>query len=145
MKKRIIAVFLAFLLVVSFVPFSAFAEEKGTDEPRSSSYLDMYSAALYSRGVSGKLQLEFEVFATGNMTKVGVYGIFVRNNDGSIHSVIWGSTSNGLLDTNTWFHAGSYTLNLTSGNTYYCSVIVIAKDGNGSDTRTITTQHMTCP
>ena len=79
------------------------------------------------------------------MTKVGVAGIIVRNNDGMIHSIIWGSTSNGLLGTNTWFHIGSYTLNLTSGNTYYCSVIVIAKDANGSDTRTITTQHVTCP
>ncbi len=145
MTKRFIALFLAVVLVFLLMPFSAFAEEEETGEPRASYYLNMYSASLYSRGVTGKLQLAFEVIATGNMTMVGVFGIIVRNNDGTIHSIIWGSTSNGLVATNTWFHIGSYTLNLTSGNTYYCSVIVIAKDANGSDTRTITTQQVTCP
>lgn len=145
MKKRIIAVFLAFVLVIPLVPFSASAEDEVTSEPRASYYLDKYNASLYSKGISGKLQLTFEVIATGYMTQVGVAGIIVRNNDGTIHRIIWGTTSNGLLDTNAWFNIGSYTLNLTSGNTYYCSVIVIAKDANGSDSRTITTQHITCP
>lgn len=145
MKNRIIALFLALILVVSFVPCTVFALGEAPNDAKASSYLDMYGATLYSKGISGKLTLSFQVFATHNMDKVGVWGIIVRNNDGTIHNIIWGTTSNGLLDSNTWFHVGSYTLNLTSGNTYYCTVIVIAEDANGGDTRRITTQHVTCP
>lgn len=145
MNKRLLSVFLAFAMVISFVPFSVFATGDDPGDERSSSYLNMYSAELYATGTSGKLEVEFEVIATGYMDSVGVFGIFVRNNDGSIHSTIWGSTSNGLLDSNTWFHVGEYTLNLTSGNTYYCTVIFIARDANGSDTRKIITSRVVCP
>lgn len=144
MKKRLIAMLLAFIIVASIVPYSVFAQEEPNGE-KASNYLNMYSASLYSKGVTGKLTLTFEVFATDDMDRVGVLEIIVRNNNGTIHSIIWGTTTNGLLDTNTWFHAGSYTLNLTSGNTYYCTVVVIAQDANGGDTRRITTQHVTCP
>lgn len=145
MKKRIVAVLLSFVIVVSFVPFSAFSYEDELNDTKASSYLNMYTASLSSKGITGKLTLAYQVFATHNMDKVGVFGIIVRNNDGTIHNIIWGTTSNGLLNSNTWFHAGSYTLNLTSGNTYYCTVIFVAEDANGGDTRSITTQHVTCP
>lgn len=144
MKKRIVSVLLALAIVVSLVPFSAFANEEEQDN-RASSYLNMYTAALISKGIAGKLTLAFQVVATDDMDTVGVLEIIVRNNNGTIHSIIWGSTTNGLLDSGTWIHAGSYTLNLTSGNTYYCTVVVIAQDANGGDTRRITTQHVTCP
>ena len=144
MKKRVISVLLAFVIVASFLPYSSFADEE-PNNPKASSYLNMYSASLSSKGVTGKLNLAFQVFATHNMSKVGVWGVYVRNSDGSIYQYIWGTTGNGLIATNTWFHAGSYTLNLISGNTYYCSVIVVAEDANGSDTRMITTQTVTCP
>lgn len=145
MKKRLIAMLLALTIVVSFVPHTVFAQEEEPNDTKESSYLNMYSASLYSKGVTGKLTLTFEVFATDDMDRVGVFEIIVRNNNGTVHSIIWGTTTNGLLDTNTWFHAGSHTLNLTSGNTYYCTVVVIARDANGGDTRRITTQHVTCP
>lgn len=145
MKKRILAVLLVFAIVVSFFPFSAYSFEDESNDIKASSYLNMYTASLSSKGISGKLTLTFEVFATHNMDKVGLFGIIVRNNDGTIHKIIWGTTSNGLLATNTFYHLGNYTLNLTSGNTYYCTVIFVAEDANGGDTRSITTQHVTCP
>lgn len=144
MKKRIVSVLLALAIVVSLVPFSAFANEEEQDN-RASSYLNMYTAALISKGIVGKLTLAFQVVATDDMDTVGVLEIIVRNNNGTIHSIILGSTTNGLLDSGTWIHAGSYTLNLTSGNTYYCTVVVIAQDANGGDTRRIITQRVTCP
>lgn len=145
MNKRILSALLAFAMLLSFIPFFAFATEEDSGGDRASSYLNMYGAELYASATSGKLDLVFEVVATGFMDSVGVFGIFVRNNDGTIHSTIWGSTANGLLDTNTWYHAGVYTLNLTSGNTYYCTVIFIASDANGGDTRKITTSRVVCP
>lgn len=145
MNKRVISTFLAFMLLLTIIQFPAFATGDDSNGDRASSYLNMYSAELYASGTSGKLELEFEVVATGFMDSVGVFGIFVRNNDGTIYRTIWGSTANGLLDTNTWYHAGEYTLNLTSGHTYYCTVIVIARDANGSDTRKIITSQVTCP
>ncbi len=145
MIRRITAGLLAFVIMISLIPNSAFAQSNDENDTRASSYLNMYSAALYPKSVSGKVDVAFEVFATGNMERVGVLEIIVRNNDGTIHNIIWGSLSNGLLDTNTWFHAGVYTLNLTSGNTYYCTVVVLARDANGGDTRRITTNHVVCP
>lgn len=145
MNKRVISTLLAIVLLLTFVQFPAFATEENVDSDRASSYLNMYRASLCPSGTSGKLALDFEVVATGYMDSVGVFGIFVRNNDGTIHSTIWGSTANGLLDSNTWMHAGEYTLNLTSGNTYYCTVIVVASDANGGDTRKITTSRVVCP
>ena len=145
MKKQFIAMLLVFAIVISFLPCIVFAHEEETNDSKASSYLNMYSASLSSKGITGKLTLAFQVFATHTMDIVGVWGIIVRNNDGTIHNIIWGTNSNGLLASDEWFHVGSYTLNLTSGNTYYCSVIFIAEDANGGDTRRITTQHVTCP
>lgn len=145
MKKRIIAILLVIAIVGLSVPYSAVAYENDPNDAKASNYLSMYTASLSSKGISGKLTLAYQVFATHDMDEVGIFGIIVRNNDGTIHQIIWGTTSNGLLAANTWYHYGSYTLNLTSGNTYYCTVIFIAGDANGSDTRSIATQHVTCP
>lgn len=145
MKNRVISTFLAFMLLLTIIHFPALAAEDDSGDDRASSYLSMYGAELYTTSTSGKLDLNFQVVATGTMDSVGVMSIIVRNNNGTIHSTIWGSTANGLLDSNTWLHAGDYTLNLTSGNTYYCTVVVIARDANGSDTRKITTSRVVCP
>ncbi len=145
LKKRIVALFLAFTLMVLAVPNTVFAFDEETNDIKASSYLDMYTAALISKGITGKLTLAYQVFATHDMQKVGVWGIYVRNSNGTIQQFIRGTVANGLLTTNTWYHDGSYTLNLTSGNTYYCTVIVVAEDANGGDTRSITTQQVVCP
>lgn len=145
MKQRIVAVMLTFAVIISIVPFAVFADEKDINGEKSSYYLNMYTAALYPKAETGKVDVAFEVIATDDMDYVGVIEIIVRNNNGTIHNIVWGSTTNGLLDTNTWFHVGSYTLNLTSGNTYYCTVVVLARDANGGDTRRITTNHVVCP
>ena len=145
MKKRIAMLFVIITLVISLVPCSVYAFDDVPNNTKASSYLDMYGASLTSKGVSGKLTLTYQVFATHDMVKVGVWGIYVRNNNGTLLQFIRGTTANGLLVSNEWYHIGNYTLNLTSGNTYYCTVIFVAEDANGSDTRSITTQHVVCP
>ena len=143
MKKKIVSILLALILMISSMPVTVSAQEE-EDDPRASSYLNMYSS-LDAFGVTGQLNLAYEVYATDDMVDVGVFCLIVRNSNGTIHQTIWGSTTNGLLVANTWYHLGDYTLNLTSGNTYYCSVYFIAEDANGSDVRKITTQLAVCP
>lgn len=145
MKKKVISTLLAVLLLLSVFPHPVFATEDEAEHERLSDYLNMCFAELYPSGTSGKLDLAFEVVATGNMNSIGVVSITVRNNNGSTHSTIVGSIANGLLDSNTWYHTGEYSLNLTSGNTYYCTVILGASDANGGDSRKITTSHVVCP
>ena len=143
-KKKIIAILLAVTMLMAALPVSVFAAEAEPEETRASDYLNAYSIYL-TTGTIGHLKLVYSVQATGMMTSVGVFSITVRNNDGSIHQIIWGSTSNGLLKANSWYNIGSYTLNLTSGNTYYCTVKIIAKDATGGDTRSVITSRVTCP
>ena len=144
LKKRILALCLVITLLIAALPVCASAEDAEPEDTRSSAYLDMYSAIL-STSTTGHLKVTDLVYATDYMSAVGVFSITVRNNDGTIHQIIWGSTANGLLKANAWYHGGTYTLNLVSGNTYYCTVKIIARDANGGDTRTVTTAHVTCP
>lgn len=145
MNRKVVSFFLAVIVLFSMISFVNAETVDEIENIEGSSYLDSYGASLLSPGVTGKLDLVFHVYATHDMEAVGVLGIIVRNNNGTIHQIILGSTANGLLDSGTWFHLGDYRLDLTSGNTYYCSVIIVARDANGSDSRTVTTQHVVCP
>jgi hypothetical protein len=145
MSKKLCSIALALVLLVTACPFAASANEVVPDEIDASYYLSMYGAYLYSTGTPGKLKLAFQVYATGTMTKVGIYRILLRKSDGTVNQTIWGSTTNGLQAANTWFHTGDYTMTMVSGDTYYCTVTVVAQNSSGGDTRTITTNVITCP
>lgn len=146
MTKRIVAIILACTLLICAFPVASYAAAPEQNEIEASNYLSGYNATLYSDGTSGKLKLWYEVYAKETMSSVGVYKIVVKKSNGTIVRTIWGSTANGLLGANYWFHNGTYTIsNLTSGTSYYCAVTVIAGNSSGSDTRTITTSLVTCP
>lgn len=146
MTKRMLAAFLAFVLLICVFPVTSQAAAPSQDEIEASYYLTEYGATLYSEGITGKLKLWYEVYATGTMTSVGVYKIVLKKSNGTIVRTIWGSTANGLLGANKSSHFGTYTIsNLTSGTTYYCVVTVIARNSSGSDTRSVTTAAVTCP
>lgn len=145
MTKKMLAGMLAFAILLSIVPMAVYAQAPEGDDINASYYLSSYGVLLYSNGTSGKLKLDYEVYATNTMNTVGVYKIVVRKANGSVYKTIWGSTANGLEASNTWYKVGTYTLSLASGNSYYCDVTVIAANASGSDTRTITTSLVTCP
>lgn len=146
MIKRIIPICLTVVLILSVFSTMLSANEVPSDEINASNYLNSYAATLYSEGITGQLELSYQVYAKNYMTSVGVYKIVVRNSNGTIYKTIWGSTANGLLASNAWYHCDDYTITgLVSGNTYYCSVTVIAENSSGGDTRTVTTSLVTCP
>ncbi len=146
MIKRIVSICLVAVLILAACPLKVSANENPSDDINASSYLNSYAATLYSQGETGKLELSYQVYAKNYMTSVGIYKIVVRNANGSVYKTIWGTTTNGLLGSNAWYHCDEYTITgLVSGNQYYCSVTVIAENSSGGDTRTITTSLVTCP
>lgn len=139
MKKRILAMLLALVLVAALLPLQSQAAEA-----RESSYLVTYMAVPTSGPSSGQVTVSFNVTATGEMKRVGVEKImFYRAADDSHYKTIWGTTGNGMMFADTGFAGGSVTVNLVAGVTYYCKVTVYAKNASGYDSRTFTTRTVT--
>ena len=146
MTKRVLSILLVCAMLFTTLPMTSHAVLPEHDEIDASNYLSGYGATLYSEGATGELKLWYEVYAKATMSSVGVSKIVVKKSNGTIVRTIWGSTTNGLLAANYWFHNGTYTISgLTSGTSYYCVVTVIAGNSSGADTRTVTTTAVTCP
>lgn len=109
----------------------------------SSEYLYRYDGTLLTGNRFGELSLNFSTIARGAMTSVGISRIDIYSADGSFVRGINGSTSNGLLASNTPSHSGTYTIKATSGQRYYLEVTFIAKNSSGSDSKWTTTNTAT--
>ena len=110
---------------------------------RSSEYIRSCRGSLESGSSRGKIDLSFTITATKSMTSLGISQVDVYKSDGTFVKTIYGSTSNGLLSNSGQRFTGSYTIALSSGETYYTELTFIAKDSSGSDTNTITTNTAT--
>ena len=117
-----------------------------TANARASLYLSSYLAGISRGDNKGELVISFSVDATGKMDQVGVNKIELIRTDGQESITIYGTTRNGLIETNTYETAGDYTItDLKSGAYYYAIVTVFAKDGSGSDARAVTTKTIQAP
>lgn len=105
----------------------------------SSDYLDTYDASLSTGSRSGQLALDFQAYSCGTMKSVGISSITVYTNDGSYVKTINGSTSNGLLASQTFYHAGTYTISVTPGQEYYLRLTFVARDSYSGDSKFYTT------
>lgn len=112
-------------------------------DTRSSDYLRSYNASLSTGSNSGELSLRFSANARSSMVSVGVSKITVYSSDGTFVKTISGSTSNGLLASNTSNHSGTYSISVTSGQSYYLQITFMAKNSSGSDSKTFTTNTAT--
>lgn len=138
---RILTVTMVFIFSVSMMA-SAFA---ATYFPNASHYLDYYSATA-DTGKSGNVIVNFDVNATRVMDSVGASYIVVQEySNGTWKGVgsYFGSTSNGMLASNTNSTVGSITYTGTSGKQYRALVTVYAGKSAGSDSRTVTTNTVT--
>ena len=109
----------------------------------SSEYLYRYNGTLSTGNRSGELSLNFSTIARGAMTSIGISRFDVYSADGSFVKSVNGSTSNGLLASNTPSHSGAHTIKVTSGQRYYLEVTFIAKNSLGSDSKWTTTNTAT--
>lgn len=139
MKKKILAVFAAALLVVAVCAGTALAHTEAS--PTLASYLAYASPG----NNAGKFKVTFLVNATESADSLGVSYIDIYTSEGSFVTTITGTTANGLVGTNNSGIAGSYTYDGTPGASYYAIVTVFAKIGSEYDSHSISTGTATTP
>lgn len=144
MKRIFLTLLVALMLVVSVtaVPVQAVAMTPDVAGVYSSDYLSSYNSFASKVG-SGKMDITFKVVGTLPSTSIGVSKINIYKVSGEKVDTIYGSTANGLQDTGTSTHIGSYTYYGTPGTTYYAEVTVFAARSTGSDSRLIITNSVT--
>lgn len=138
MKKRLIIV-LALCLVFSMLLGSvAFADT------RASSYLNAYYADVIHQG-GGIVSVDFGVYATHTMTKLGISKIVVYKTSGVVAKTITNSTSgySSLQTSNASVYFHSVNVQLTSGTSYYMVITFYAKDSSGAGAANYTTGTFT--
>lgn len=131
---------IAFVIVIATVlSFGAFAAYNPPDSPDASAYISSYSVSIINGG-NGKLKVDFDVTATGVMTKIGATCIKIYTCSGSHIATIWNTDSgrSGMLGSNKIYHSDVETYTVTPGS-YYVKVVVYAKNSSGYDSITVTT------
>jgi hypothetical protein len=131
---------IAFVLVIaSVLSIGAFAAYNPPDSPDASAYISSYSVSIINGG-NGKLKVDFDVTATGVMTKIGATCIKIYTCSGSHIATIWNTDSgrSGMLGSNKIYHSDVETYTVTPGS-YYVKVVVYAKNSSGYDSITVTT------
>ena len=131
---------IAFVLVIATaLSLGAFAAYNPPDSPDASAYISSYSVSIINGG-SGKLKVDFDVTATGVMTKIGATCINIYKCNGSYVGTIWNTDSgrSGMLGSNKIYHSDVETYNVTPGS-YYVVVTVYAKNSSGFDAIAVTT------
>ena len=120
------------LAIVLILPIGAMAVE-----PRSSLYLDSYSAYVYPAGW-GKVQVWFNVDGTGYMDEIGALNIQLYESKDN-ETWTWVDTFHfsdyaGMLGYNNYYHTGHIEYNGTIGRYYKAYVCVWAgKNGDGDN------------
>lgn len=141
--RRIITSILALTMAVTC--FIGVASAANTVEPQSSVTLGAYSVTMKAGSNSGELRINYTVNANSTANSVGVSLIKIYKSNGTLVATITGTTSNGLIATSSFMHAGQYTYSATSGTSYYAKVTVFATIGSITDSRVVTTATVTAP
>lgn len=133
--KRIIAFFMTLctLLLYSGVAFAADLE------PLASLTLSRYVAEALPGDSRGEIIISFNVKSSKPSATLGIESIDFYTRDGHLVDSVSGTTSNGLVRTNSSIHSSDFVYDLASGKYYYAEVTVFAKVGSEYDSRTVTT------
>ena len=142
MKNRRISVFakiVALILVFSLVtPCSAMAATQVEIQPYASSYLTAYNTYICNMG-SGKMQIWYEVCATGYMDEVGVLSIrLYESSDNSTWTWVKTFTHenySSMLATDDNYHCSYVSYQGTAGKYYKAYVCIWAGKNGSGDTR----------
>lgn len=141
--KRILSSILALVMTITCCCGVAFATE--SSDTRASLTLSGYGAWLAAGSSSGVICISYDVRSSKLADSLGVASIVIYNSNGNKVATITGSTSNGLIRTDSSIKAGDYNYKLTSGATYYAEVTVFAEVGSEYDSRTVTTGTVKAP
>ncbi|MBO5836986.1 MAG: hypothetical protein J6Q92_03735 [Oscillospiraceae bacterium] len=131
--SRVLRVTALILAMVLLFPVSAMAVE-----PRSSLYLDSYSAYVYN-AAWGKIQVWFDITGTGDMDEIGALEIWLYESKDN-ENWTWIKTYeyqdySGMLGYNDYTHTGHIEYSGTIGRYYKAYVCVWAGKNGDGDTR----------
>lgn len=126
------------LVLVLVIPVTVSATETEAITPYASYYLDAYNTYICDLG-SGKIQIWYEVAATGYMDEIGVLSIelYEVNSDGSLTwlKTFMHTDYDSMLETDDNYIYSYVSYQGSSSKTYKAYVCIWAgKNGNG-DTR----------
>lgn len=112
---------------------------------RASLTLSSYNVGLTAGDSAGMISISYDVQSNKLASSIGVETVDIYKADGSYVTIITGSTSTGLIETNSDICKSYYDCQLTSGIFYYANVKVFAKVGSEYDSRVITTSTVKAP
>lgn len=139
MKSNSTRLIALILILSAFFTYEAAATYVPPDSPDASAYISSYSAIVLNGG-SGKLKVEFSVYGTNTMTKIGATVIRLYKSNGTYVTSVWYTDSgrSGMMGSNKAYHFDTETINVSPGS-YYAKVTVYAKNASGSDDIVVTT------
>lgn len=145
MKYRVTAFLLC--LVLMLTPVSAFATESADDSASTyaSYYFTDYLGYIYDKG-NGTINIVFDTTAKKDIDKLGASYIELQryvNGSWTFVKSFSSSSTDGMLETNTWSVASYVTVkNLAVGGKYRAIIVFYAEDDNIVDRRTYTTSSV---
>lgn len=135
-KRNLLVRIIALILVLSTL--APLAVSAAGPQTRASSYLDSYSAYVYSAG-SGKVQVWYSVTGTDYMDSIGYLTIRIyESKDNSTWTWVKSYTNDStpsMLDYNDYYHSGHVDYNGVAGRYYKAYLCVWAGENGSGDTR----------
>lgn len=141
MKKwRSLLVFWVSVVLLCVVGTQAYAQTRASD------YVDSYFVFACQGENRGEVDIACNIMAKWPVSKIGVLTIEIYKSNGSRVTTIQGTTSNGLLSSETSVvHGLTYTYKGVPGTTYYAKVTLCAGTNSDYDVRYVQTQRVTAP
>lgn len=136
--KRIVTSFIALCMILS-CSGAAFAADS---DPFASLTLSRYVAEALSGNSRGEIIISFNVKSSKPSATLGVESIDFYTRDGEFVDSVSGTTSNGLVRTDSSIHSSDFVYDLPSGEYYYAEVTIFAEVGSEYDSRTVTTSNV---
>ena len=137
--KRFIRLICLLVVFATLAAVPAYAQEQTA---RASAYLSSYRAYCIKNS-STSLSVSFQVLGTDTMDKIGVTTVQVQYSTDQTNwttaKTFYDSSTSGMTDTNTGFHAGILTCTVPSGKYYRAKVTFYARKDSGFAERYYTT------
>ena len=129
MKRKIVRLF---SLIFVFTFFTSVLPTANATSMRASDYFAYTDTCATPLG-NGTVAFEFDINATHTMQKLGAETIYIWEEQSNGNFEVVKTYSGGMLSTNTAAPYGRIDYRGTSGTDYYATMVLYAKDSNGSE------------
>ena len=129
MKRKIVRLF---SLIFVFTFFTSVLPTANATSMRASDYFAYTDTCATPLG-NGTVAFEFDINATHTMQKLGAETIYIWEEQSNGNFEVVKTYSGGMLSTNTAAAYGRIDYRGTSGTDYYDTMVLYAKDSNGSE------------